>query len=207
MPAKRHIHTRTGTVILAIAALVAAVSITAVTNADTLSPSADAGSAALLLSGFEAPLENDWALNPAAPALSPETRPEFIKEGKTSARWENLPMHSWLNLKPGNPPADWSAYEAISIWINAEKANGQVINFTAGSSGTNGEGDYFIAQVTVDWTGWKQVIIPLERFIRNRSPKGWNAITGFQIAAKGWGGVQALPDTVLWLDHLQLIRR
>lgn len=165
-----------------------------------------AAPASLLLTGFEEPLTNEFnaTARNQVPLLA-EKKSALVKEGRSSALWVDLQQNAWVSLK--KVPSDWSAYEALSIWIHSEVANGQVLNFTVGSDNMNGGGDYFIHQVTVDWTGWKQVIMPFDLFKKNRSPKGWDAITGIQIASRGWGGVQALPDSVLHLDKLELIRR
>jgi len=159
----------------------------------------------LVLSDFEGP---DWN-NKVQPAKSPfvlETSPDRVKEGQSSGKWERLDRNKWIALK--NCPTDWSKYEALSFWLCAESANGQKINFTVDVPSTDASqaAAYFLAQIVVDWTGWKHVVIPFAEFRPNRAPKGWSEVRGLNLSSGGWRAVP-FPDSVLYLDQMELISR
>lgn len=158
----------------------------------------------LLLSGFESP--GEWVLEgrKTTEPFTLETSPAKVKEGRSSAKWSQLDYNKWTRL--AKVPADWSAYEAVSLWIYAEKANGQQINFSVGSPSPESEQGYYLYSVKVDWTGWQQLVVPFSRFKSPRKTAGWSKIASFKITAGGWGA-EPLPDTVLYLDDLRLLRR
>jgi len=155
----------------------------------------------LLLSGFEEPIAGQWRSNhESIPAFTPETDPDRVKEGSSSGRWDaTARSNPWLTLK--ETPKDWSAYQGISFWLYAENANGQIVNLNI----TSGEG-YFLHQIHVDWTGWKQIVVALGEFKEPRKTNGWQDVTSFMIALKGWGQEEPLPDSILFFDDLRLIR-
>lgn len=158
----------------------------------------------LVLSKFESPLGDDWygAAETHCPFIE-ETDPERVKEGQASGKWEPS-KEPWIHLR--NCPKDWSPYTMLSVWIYAENAVGQKINWSLSSPNTNGDGDYFLYQMTVNWEGWKQVEIDLDKFRKGRDAKGMNAIEGFMISSKGWGAEESLPDAVLYFDDMRLIK-
>lgn len=164
----------------------------------------------LLLSGFEKPLHAEWKnkTQPESVPFTAETDAEKVKQGESSGKWQNLGRNKWLVLQ--NCPTDWSDYEGLSFWLYSENANGQKINLTVGSPSKkteDGEGNsYFHHQVEVDWTGWKHILVPFTDFVSNRSPKGWSEVTGLQLSSAGWKATP-LPDSVLYLDQLELVRR
>jgi Carbohydrate binding domain (family 11). len=163
---------------------------------------ADEGS--LMLSDFET--VSEWR-NATRPELTPFTSvsaAELVKSGRASARWTHLARHKWIELV--DCPADWSAYEALSLWLHSEKANGQVINLRVAATTPDNPEGYYLHQIGVDWTGWRQVVVPLSAFKKNRSPAPWSQVTGFRMSSAGWKATP-LSDSVLHLDELRLIRR
>lgn len=159
----------------------------------------------VLLSGFEQPLKAEWK-NITRKELVPfkaETRSEMVKQGNSSALWENLTRNKWLSLIGG--PTDWSRHDAISLWVHSAAANGQKINLTVSAPSEKSEEGYYIHSFAVDWVGWRHLVMPLAKFKPNRSPAPWSRITEFRINAGGWGA-EPLPDTVLHLDDLRLIK-
>ncbi|PAW76578.1 MAG: hypothetical protein B9S32_14465 [Verrucomicrobia bacterium Tous-C9LFEB] len=168
----------------------------------------DAATHRLLLSGFEKPLDEEWSRDGAngGSPFDVESNVEKVKAGATSARWEPS-RRPWLFLK--KCPEDWSAYQALRVWIYAQEANGQKINFWINADGEPGvvEGklrSYYFYQLKVDWTGWRQVVIDLNQCKPVRSPRGWNQISSLMISAKG-GGAEPLPGHVLWWDEMELV--
>lgn len=131
-----------------------------------------------------------------------ETAAGKIKEGSASAKW-SVSQRPWAIIK--HTPEDWSPYQALSLWIYADKANGQILNFWvySDSEGQPKGQAYYFHKLVVDWTGWKQVVLPLSDFHTVRDPAGWDKVTGFMISGKG-GDATPLADSVLWIDDLKL---
>jgi len=63
-------------------------------------------------------------------------------------------------------------------------------------------GNYFQKLITVNWTGWKKIIIPLSSWGKARQPVGWNFLTGFMMYPQNIQ--KASEKTVLYLDQMQL---
>lgn len=154
----------------------------------------------LQIDSFETqPFQWQAALDqPDRAPFTKETSAEKIKEGSASARW-SVSQRPWAIIK--HAPEDWSPYQALSLWIYADKANGQILNFWV-YSGEGGQ-NYYFHKLVIDWTGWKQIVLPLSEFHAVRDPIGWNKVTGFMISGKG-GDATPLADSVLWLDDIKL---
>ncbi len=103
-------------------------------------------------------------------------------------------------------PTDWTSYQSLAINVYSEVANNSIIRFVALSENPSTDGsDYYMALMTLNWTGWKTVSFTLNEndFTKSRTPLGWSNITGFDIWT-GFGGVSADPSTVLYLDKIFL---
>jgi hypothetical protein len=102
-------------------------------------------------------------------------------------------------------PQDWTAYGAIALWLHSEKATGSrfVIIFPSENPQTEGS-DYYSWQVTLDWTGWKRLVLPLAELGRAREPLGWKHITGIRFTAAGYGNTPD-PRATVHLDGVELL--
>lgn len=165
-----------------------------------------AGDEGIQLSGFEDPIKDQWKhQNPAdtkVPFIA-EKSPDKVKEGTQSAKWANLPRNKWIELS--NTPKDWTPYTALSIWVFSENANKQKINVVlTAEADPNNKGGYYHHQFIVEWTGWRQLVIPFQLFKAHRNPAPMSAINAFRLSAGGWD-TEALSDTVLYLDDLRLL--
>ena len=160
----------------------------------------------LLLSGFESPLGREWKHTTRAEIVpfAAETAPDKVKAGEGSARWQNLDLNKWISLAVS--PTDWSSYGSLAVWIRSETANGQKINLVVSAPREAGGQGYYIHQLSVDWTGWKHVVVPLSAFKPNRSPAPWSRVEGLRLTAGGWGA-DPMSDSVLHLDELRLLLR
>ena len=152
-----------------------------------------------MLFDFEGDLSQRWG-GPHT-ELKADTDPASVKEGKQSGRWEQLPKNTWLTMK--DTPKDWSAYDTLSFWAYSVKATGEAININVYSDPSGGQGgNYFQYSFTVNWTGWKEIIVPFDRFKRIRAPIGWNTVTSFMLHPQLAG--KASADTILSLDDMML---
>lgn len=73
---------------------------------------------------------------------------------------------------------------------------------TGGSDGW----DYYVTAIKIDWTGWKQITLPLGEWRTARRPIGWHWISDLRFSAI-YGDRTPSPDTVLVLDAIELTGR
>ncbi|MBI5394011.1 MAG: alginate lyase family protein, partial [Verrucomicrobia bacterium] len=102
-------------------------------------------------------------------------------------------------------PQDWSRFGAASFWLHSEKATGSrfVIVFSSENPKSQGD-DYYSGRITLDWTGWKQFVLPLNELGAAREPLGWNHIGSVSFIAHGYGNTPD-PAAVVRLDGLELL--
>jgi hypothetical protein len=65
---------------------------------------------------------------------------------------------------------------------------------------------YYRAPIPIDFEGWKEVTIPLDKFSPANNPVGWNQITALNLSAKGWGS-EPDANTTLIIDGLHLDKK
>jgi len=140
-------------------------------------------------------------VNAGFPASSEKTL-----SGPVSLKWAGSDMSRVPPVE--SYPTDWTQYKALAINVYSEVANNSIIRFVAVSENPTTDGsDYYMANMTLNWTGWKTVVFALNEtdFVRSRNPLGWTNITGFDIWT-GFGGVNADPSTSLYLDKIFLTK-
>lgn len=156
----------------------------------------------IVLSHFENPLVDEWKGNEAHEyPLEIEFNPDFVKQGDASAKWI-IDRSAWLTLR--EVPADWASAFAISMWIYAEAAIGQDINFVIDAGGQDDTPGYFIHQIPITWDGWNEVIVPLSEFKSSKDGISLENVTSFRITAQGWNA-NRIPAAILYLDDLKLL--
>lgn len=135
--------------------------------------------------------------------------PEEV-DGTVAAKWafadhfESL-LYDYFTQK--GLRTNWSDYESLCIRLNSAQANGAVISLviTLGDALSDG---YFIAPITLDFTGWKEIEIPLSDFDASRGATAgdWKRVTGILLHAGTWAQGQGAADqsTVVYLDSISL---
>jgi len=102
-----------------------------------------------------------------------------------------------------DPPADWSGKGALRLWVHSAAPNRSTFMVIANSENPDSEGaDYFAVKITVDWEGWKELVLPVHELGRSREPVGWNKIDSIVLTASGWGQT-VNPETVLVVDGVE----
>lgn len=150
---------------------------------------------------FQPGFDNVWQ-TPETEGFEPST--EQVKSGAYSFKWWNTPEIN--RIVTNQFPRDWSGYKYVSLWIYSEKATGAGIEFVCYSENLNAAGDdYYKKEILLTWEGWNLVEISLEEFGQVRAPLGWYNIDYIKIASTGWSHTSD-PETVLYLDQLQLTR-
>lgn len=64
--------------------------------------------------------------------------------------------------------------------------------------------DYFATQITIDWTGWKQITLPLDTWRSARKPIGWHHVNHISFSAT-YGNRKPSAETMLVLDEVELV--
>ncbi len=127
---------------------------------------------------------------------------EQVRQGEASLLWVDHPRYPTIHTS--HVPTDWSGYKSLSVWVYSVDQTGQIITIGIGSNNDETTwSDYFVCDFTIDWTGWRQVQLPLADFRPLGSPAGWNAVDGVYFFSKIYGR-QPNPYTALYLDDLQL---
>lgn len=135
-----------------------------------------------------------------------ERSAEQVKAGRFSGKWHDLARQP--SVRPEGIPTDWSGYDRLVFWLYSAKANGQRLTLVCNSENEANAGgwDYYFLHVTVDWQGWKHFNLRLGEDIQpTRKPAGWQKIDYLSLNAGGWEH-QPLPDTLLYLDDVKLVR-
>lgn len=102
------------------------------------------------------------------------------------------------------PAQDWSKFGTLSFWLHSEKATGSHFMLILPSENPSSEGaDYYSFRITLDWTGWKQFVLPFNELGAAREPIGWKQIEGIRFTASGYGNTPD-PVAVVRLDGLEL---
>ena len=142
-------------------------------------------------------MENFWPLQPTT---------DFSRPGKhRSIAWTDTVAQGYTNND--SIPPDWSTFRYLHIWLHSAVANDArlAVNVHAENDQTEGQ-DYFgFSPIQVDWEGWQEVILDLNRARRAREPVGWDAITRLQIAARGFVAKPA-PGTELHIGEVWLTK-
>ncbi|OGV67538.1 MAG: hypothetical protein A3K19_17685 [Lentisphaerae bacterium RIFOXYB12_FULL_65_16] len=129
--------------------------------------------------------------------------PVITRGGAPSLRWAHAENPA-LSVQ-FNPPADWSGYGALSFWLHSGKATGAAFMLIIPSENAAEEGsDYYSYKITVDWTDWRQFLLPLRELGAARNPVGWNKVDGITLTASGWDNTPN-PETVLHVSDVELL--
>lgn len=157
----------------------------------------------ILISGFEAPVEDEWAGN-ASHAYPLETAMDesLVKQGTASAKWI-IDRSPWLQIN--TVPSDWSDAFALSLWVYGEEALEQEINLVVDVRDADGSEGYFIHQFPVTWEGWQEVIVPLSDFKSSTDGLSLENVASMRITAQGWNA-RRIPGAVVYLDDLKLLQ-
>ena len=126
-----------------------------------------------------------------------------VRDGSTSSgKWASLNP----NYVPINYSGDITGYEAIGLWVYSERSTDSVMQFCINcqqSVNTNGSPTtaYKRHEIKTDFTGWKLIILPLERFADGYGAD-FTKVSNMRINATGWGVTAVNPSTTLYIDSI-----
>jgi len=128
---------------------------------------------------------------------------EHVRSGRFSGRWADHPRFPTIHCR--NVPGDWREYTGVAFQAYSEDATDQRMTFgVACNSDVTPYHDWRIADFVVDWSGWREITLPLESFRPLGSPAGWDSVHGIYIFTKIFDR-QPNPCTVLHLDAMRLL--
>ena len=129
------------------------------------------------------------------------------REGTGSLAW---PGSTDQIVRPplGGSSMDLTLASHVHLWMRSATASGKKVTLTLASENpANGSApDCYYFQITITWTGWRELWLPREAFGASRLPLGWNQIGNVSLS-RSWGtnGDLTLIDTQnLRIDDLRL---
>ena len=126
-----------------------------------------------------------------------------VKQGRGAVRWRNHPQTPNFTLP--KVPADWTGYHVLRFQLHSAKAvpTRIMVIVTSENPATEGD-DYWGFPISLNFTGWRQIDLPLGEYGQARSPRGWNQIDRVSLTAAGWGNTPH-PEADLLLDAFELV--
>ena len=107
------------------------------------------------------------------------------KDTTYSAKWQLSQPDSFVLEVPSNI----SSYSELRFWVYGNTAaygpTSFYLRFDSDNLDTDGM-DYYGSKFTVDWDGWKEIVIPLAFLEESRSPLGLNKVDRLHIFGSGW---------------------
>lgn len=98
---------------------------------------------------------------------------------------------------------DWSKCKKIVMPVYSGNANGQTINMVFNkSSDSDLTSGYYLYKFTVDWTGWRVMEIPMEKFSPARGITSWSTIGTMFFNIGGWGSTDIKTGTLLYFSGI-----
>lgn len=156
----------------------------------------------------------------AGVALVPNADPAYIKEGTGSKKWllainvdaanpTTYIAGAALIYPKAAPSVDLNGYSTLKFWAYNVKARTgdqadkpiQLRFFMKGDS------EYYYYRLPLDWTGWKEVEIPLSVVKTQTSSanvKAWGPLDYVRLDQAGVGGTTLDPSLSMYLDDFRL---
>jgi len=100
---------------------------------------------------------------------------------------------------------DFSKFKAISMRFYSAEADHHGLSIQCFSDEGADKGNYFHKELTIDWKGWKTIVIPFEDFATTRKPAGWNKITQILISNSGYGNMTPDENAKYYIDDVKML--
>ncbi|MBM3497319.1 MAG: hypothetical protein FJX74_01490 [Armatimonadetes bacterium] len=127
---------------------------------------------------------------------------QVFRSGSHGGQWRDWVQNPYIETQA--VPHDWRSVRALQIWLHARDAEGATIRILAVSDnpGTT-ETDLYGMDVKVDWTGWRECVLPQADFAVGGSPRGWSEVDALVLRA----GADPLPspDAQIVVDDVALL--
>ena len=125
------------------------------------------------------------------------------EESSCSAKWERQDTRTSVIFT--EVPSDITEYSFVCLWIYSEKATDSLMQLCINcqpSSSEPGKTAYRRHEITVNWTGWKQIILTLDEFSDGYGAD-FSQVSNFTLNTTGWG-MTPNPETVIYIDSVYL---
>ncbi len=128
--------------------------------------------------------------------LSAVDDPKLVKQGRRAARFrsdDRLDEQS-VYIYSEEESTDWTPYSTLVLWIFAEKSGGRLT-----IDALTDHDNYFEVWNNIDWTGWKELRLPLEekgcRFSKEGKPE-WSEIGSVRFWKQRGGTIDIVLDDI-----------
>lgn len=131
-----------------------------------------------------------------------ELSDKHVNEGEYSLKWDNHPYYSTVATECVEK--DWTGANTFNMWMYSEKATNETVTVLIYSDNPKTPWkDGYTYPIKIDWTGEKEISIPLSDFNTLESPTGFNNVSGIYFTTKIYNG-EPNPNTVLYLDDISV---
>lgn len=149
----------------------------------------------------------DWVIpaqHPADLIHGAKLTTQVVKEGKSSLEWKDHGKFPTISCRTIDH--DWQSHSGILLWMGSRVATGDTIVMGIQSDSPETPFlDYLTYEITVNWSGWRELRLPLADFtIKIGNPVGWKKVDAISFFAKV-NGRNPDPRTVLYLDACKLV--
>lgn len=146
------------------------------------------------------PEEDLWSTRRNVPFAELANGAEAVE--RQGARWTDHPRFPTIHTTA--VPADWSGAEHLVWRIHSAKATNQrlLVGVLCDNPATHAR-DFRVAAIRVDWTGWRELVLPLAAFSSMGDPLGWDQVAGLYVFTKVFHW-QPHPETELILGEFRL---
>ena len=143
----------------------------------------------------------------------PELDTEHVRQGAAALKWD---FSKSASLGIDRIPHDWTAGNALDMWMFSAKATGSPLWIILSSENEATEvPDYFWGVLRVDFTGWRHIVITFKEIEgadlgrapgKARKPLGWHRIDSLTFHA-AWNPEQKIdPETVVTIDDIRVVK-
>ncbi len=125
--------------------------------------------------------------------------------GTRSGLWTDPTVPIDINNIAGTA---WKSYDQIEFWLYSEKASNKKVYFVLyANDPATPANEYFMTSFFVDWTGWKKIELPYNKFLNSTGTADLDKITKLIIHPR-WYGSDPAPDPTdkLYFDGLGLAK-
>jgi hypothetical protein len=130
---------------------------------------------------------------------------QVLKPGSSSLEWNHHPQFPTMMSELVGTP-DWSGYGGMYISVYSAQATNEIITLgVLNDSAATPYLDYWTIDITVNWTGWKQTILPFDGFSSIGSPRDRKSVSGIYFFSKAQRR-SPNPATDLYFGQLALVQ-
>ncbi|MFP3903676.1 MAG: NPCBM/NEW2 domain-containing protein, partial [Armatimonadota bacterium] len=111
---------------------------------------------------------------------------ETKHSGDASGRWDTAEKYRVIHGTRQN----WTHYDFVDLWVHCPEACDTDLWIKCHYSGTNARWGYYYQTVTLDWTGWRHLHLPMRDFEEFDPPFSWARIDRVTLEVDPASGVR-----------------